>query len=133
MENKFNSLFDYNLEKNSDYYGVDNTDDVLGLTKLVLNFDRNYLIENKIINARNYPERPYQLYLDGRPCSTGLNSVHNANKFCDSSGWPTKVENIRTKLPINSNVFVSSPNNLKQPAPNPMKIDSNLVNKSKSN
>ena len=125
MNTKFNSILETpEMTSRSDYYGVDTTDNILGLSKLVLNFDTRYLKENKIINERNYPERQYSLYVDGRPCSTSLCS---SNKFCDSAGWPTKLKNIKEEASINSNVFTSSNVQKEKVNINPMSINSNKV------
>ena len=85
MDIKFNSLFDNEVEEEINFYDINNKDNVLGLTDLVLNFDKQQLNENKIRHERNFGNTP-NFVLGPRPCST---SLCNSNKFCDSSGWPT--------------------------------------------
>lgn len=80
-----NSLFDNHVDPSiSDLYPICKKDDVLGLTNLVLKFDKNKMRENVILYERNFGNGNAYI-LDGRPCSTSLCS---SGKFCESSGWP---------------------------------------------
>lgn len=104
-EVKFNSLFDNEIEnpKNSDFYTVDNNDNILGLTELVLNFDEQNIEENLTLHKRNFFNFQ-DMILSGRPCSTSACNPHN--KFCDSGGIPEyvskdNVDNITNKISKN--------------------------------
>ena len=80
-----NSLFDNYIDPLvSDLYPICKKDDVLGLTNLVLKFDKNKMRGNIILHERNFGNGNSYI-LDGRPCSTSLCS---SGKFCESSGWP---------------------------------------------
>ena len=80
-----NSLFDNDIDPSeSDLYPICKKDNVLGLTNLVLKFDRAKMLGNIKLHDRNFGNGNSYI-LDGRPCSTSLCS---SNKFCESSGWP---------------------------------------------
>lgn len=80
-----NSLFNNDIDpESSDLYPICKKDDVLGLTELVLKFDRQKLRGNIKLYERNLGDGNAYI-LDGRPCSTSLCS---SGKFCESSGWP---------------------------------------------
>ena len=80
-----NSLFDNQINPStSDLYSVSSQDNILGLTELVLKYDKQKMEANQILHERNFGNANSYI-LDGRPCSTSLCS---SGKFCDSGGWP---------------------------------------------
>jgi hypothetical protein len=80
-----NSLFDNQIDPIlSNLYPVSREDNVLGLTELVLKYDKQKMQSNIILHDRNFGNANSYI-LDGRPCST---SLCTSGKFCDSSGWP---------------------------------------------
>ena len=91
MDNiKFNSLFDNDIkdENSSEFYTVNSEDTILGLTDLILNFDKQEMIDNVTLFERNF-FNTQDVVLSGRPCNTSL--CNPLNKYCDSSGVPELV------------------------------------------
>ena len=87
---KFNSLFDNDIknDKNSEFYTVNREDEILGDTELILNFDKQQIIDNVTLFERNF-FNTQNVIISGRPCNTSL--CNPLNKYCDSSGVPELV------------------------------------------
>ena len=104
-EVKFNSLLDNEIAnpKKSDFYTIDSKDDILGLTELVLNFDKQNMIDNITLHNRNF-FNVQNMIISGRPCSTAPCNPHN--KFCNSGSIPeivskNNIDNVSNKISEN--------------------------------
>lgn len=96
---KFNSLFD-NDSETYDQYDIRDTDTILGLTELVLNYDIQNLENNEKLFDRNIFNTQNPI-ISGRACSTSLCS---SGKFCDSSGWPQKIKGVNNVNNISNEI-----------------------------
>jgi len=113
MDVKFNSLFslDKTVDLNSSYhldnvdnklnkintnYDINNSDNInldprIREKPLILNYDKNELIYQELLDKRQYGSLPVTL-ISGRPCDTS--SCNYDKQLCDSAGWTNVLKDV---------------------------------------